>query len=131
VKASGLAAGKGVLMPESVDEALEAVKTVMLEDAFGTAGDEVVIEQLLRGEECSCMAFADGSIASMMLPAQDHKRALDGDRGLNTGGMGAYAPAPCLTLRLQREVESILQQTVEAMAKDGRKYIGVLYGASC
>jgi phosphoribosylamine--glycine ligase/phosphoribosylglycinamide formyltransferase/phosphoribosylformylglycinamidine cyclo-ligase/phosphoribosylamine--glycine ligase/phosphoribosylformylglycinamidine cyclo-ligase len=128
VKASGLAAGKGVLMPESVDEALEAVKTVMLDDAFGAAGDEVVIEQLLCGEECSCMAFADGCIASMMLPAQDHKRALDGDRGLNTGGMGAYAPAPCLTPRLQREVEVILQRTVEAMAKDGRKYIGVLYG---
>jgi phosphoribosylamine--glycine ligase/phosphoribosylglycinamide formyltransferase/phosphoribosylformylglycinamidine cyclo-ligase/phosphoribosylamine--glycine ligase/phosphoribosylformylglycinamidine cyclo-ligase len=83
---------------------------------------------LLVGEEVSCMAFADGKVASMMVPAQDHKRANDGDQGLNTGGMGAYAPAPCLTPRLAREVEDVLQRTVDAMAKDGRPYIGVLYG---
>mmetsp|Transcript_8397 Transcript_8397/g.21470 ORF Transcript_8397/g.21470 Transcript_8397/m.21470 type:complete len:643 (-) Transcript_8397:209-2137(-) len=128
VKASGLAAGKGVLMPESLDEALEAVKSVMLDGAFGSAGDEVVIEQLLLGEECSCMAFADGSTMSMMVPAQDHKRAEDGDKGPNTGGMGAYAPAPCLTPRLRREVEDVLQRTVEALAKEDRRYVGVLYG---
>lgn len=128
VKASGLAAGKGVLMPESMDEALEAVKSVMLENAFGSAGDEVVIEQLLVGEECSCMAFSDGKIASMMVPAQDHKRVDDDDRGPNTGGMGAYAPAPCLTPRLRREVEDVLQRTVEGLAAESRTYIGVLYG---
>lgn len=128
VKASGLAAGKGVLMPESLDEALEAVKSVMLEGAFGSAGDEVVIEQLLIGEECSCMAFADGKVASMMVPAQDHKRVDDDDRGPNTGGMGAYAPAPCLTPRLRREVIDVLQRTVEGLAAEGRTYIGVLYG---
>jgi len=128
VKASGLAAGKGVLMPESVEEALDAVKSVMVDAAFGSAGDEVVVEELLIGEECSCMAFADGKIASMMLPAQDHKRAEDGDKGLNTGGMGAYAPAPCLTPRLASEVQTVLQQTVEALAKERRPYIGVLYG---
>lgn len=128
VKASGLAAGKGVLMPASVDEAKAAVKEVMVDKAFGSAGDEVVIEQLLIGEECSCMAFADGKIASMMLPAQDHKRVNDNDEGPNTGGMGAYAPAPCLTPKLRREVEEILQRTVEALAKEGRKYVGVLYG---
>eukprot|EP00933_Yihiella_yeosuensis_P051124 TRINITY_DN4896_c0_g1_i2.p1 TRINITY_DN4896_c0_g1~~TRINITY_DN4896_c0_g1_i2.p1 ORF type:complete len:680 (-),score=169.44 TRINITY_DN4896_c0_g1_i2:73-1899(-) len=127
VKASGLAAGKGVLMPDSVDAAVDAVKEIMA-GAFGAAGDEVVIEQLLIGEECSCMAFSDGKIASMMVPAQDHKRAEDGDKGPNTGGMGAYAPAPCLTPRLREEVEKVLQQTVEALAKEDRTYIGVLYG---
>merc|ERR1719379_1082646 len=74
------------------------------------------------------MAFADGKIASMMLPAQDHKRALDGDKGPNTGGMGAYAPAPCLTPKLRKQVQIILQNTVDAMAKEGRTYVGVLYG---
>jgi len=128
IKASGLAAGKGVLMPQSVDEAKVAVKEVMVDKAFGAAGDEVVIEQLLIGEEVSCMAFSDGSTASMMLPAQDHKRVDDNDQGVNTGGMGAYAPAPCLTPILRREVESVLQRTVEAMAAEGRKYSGVLYG---
>lgn len=128
VKASGLAAGKGVLMPESVDEAVAAVKTIMVDDAFGAAGNEVVVEQLLIGEECSCMAFADGQIASLMVPAQDHKRVDDGDKGPNTGGMGAYAPAPCLTPDLRKEVEAVLQRTVEALAKEGRPYVGVLYG---
>uniref|UniRef100_A0A7S2Q7A0 phosphoribosylamine--glycine ligase n=1 Tax=Zooxanthella nutricula TaxID=1333877 RepID=A0A7S2Q7A0_9DINO len=128
VKASGLAAGKGVLMPTSVEEARAAVKEVMVDKAFGAAGDEVVIEQLLVGEECSCMAFADGKVASMMVPAQDHKRVNDNDEGPNTGGMGAYAPAPCLTPKLRREVEDILQRTVEALAKEGRRYVGVLYG---
>jgi phosphoribosylamine--glycine ligase/phosphoribosylformylglycinamidine cyclo-ligase len=110
VKASGLAAGKGVLMPTSVDEALSGVKEVLLESAFGSAGDEIVIEQLLIGEEVSCMAFADGKIASMMLPAQDHKRVNDGDEGPNTGGMGAYAPAPCLTPELKPRVQEVLQK---------------------
>mmetsp|Transcript_46614 Transcript_46614/g.85403 ORF Transcript_46614/g.85403 Transcript_46614/m.85403 type:complete len:639 (-) Transcript_46614:43-1959(-) len=128
VKASGLCAGKGVLMPESKEEALAAVKSVMEDGAFGSAGDEVVIEQLLIGEECSCMAFCDGKKGAMMVPAQDHKRALDGDQGLNTGGMGAYAPAPCLVPRLAREVEAILQRTLDALASEGRPYIGVLYG---
>jgi len=128
VKASGLAAGKGVLMPTSVDEAKAAIKEVMVDKAFGAAGDEVVVEQLLIGEECSCMAFADGKIASMMAPAQDHKRVNDNDQGPNTGGMGAYAPAPCLTPELRKEVEKILQKTVESLAAEGRTYIGVLYG---
>lgn len=128
VKASGLAAGKGVLMPESLDEALRDLKAVMLDNAFGSAGEEVVIEQLLVGEEVSCMAFTDGTHVAMMPPAQDHKRAHDGDRGLNTGGMGAYAPAPCLTPRLRREVLAIMERTVKAMAEERRVYRGVLYG---
>jgi len=128
IKASGLAAGKGVLMPESEAEAKAAVKEVMIDKAFGDAGDEVVIEQLLLGEECSCMSFSDGAVSSLMLAAQDHKRVNDGDQGVNTGGMGAYAPAPCLTPELRKTVDMILQQTVVAMASEGRKYIGVLYG---
>merc|ERR1719401_1729641 len=115
VKASGLAAGKGVLMPTSVEEAKAAVREVMVDKAFGAAGDEVVVEQLLIGEECSCMAFSDGKVASMMVPAQDHKRVNDNDEGPNTGGMGAYAPAPCLTPKLRRQVEEVLQRTVEAL----------------
>eukprot|EP00931_Biecheleriopsis_adriatica_P037646 TRINITY_DN21592_c0_g7_i1.p1 TRINITY_DN21592_c0_g7~~TRINITY_DN21592_c0_g7_i1.p1 ORF type:complete len:460 (-),score=130.10 TRINITY_DN21592_c0_g7_i1:75-1406(-) len=128
VKASGLAAGKGVLMPQSLEEAKAAVKEIMVDKVFGSAGEELVVEQLLVGEECSCMAFSDGQVASMMLPAQDHKRANDNDEGPNTGGMGAYAPAPCLTPDLKVKVEEVLQRTVEALAKEGRKYVGVLYG---
>eukprot|EP00928_Gymnodinium_smaydae_P037220 TRINITY_DN25873_c0_g1_i1.p1 TRINITY_DN25873_c0_g1~~TRINITY_DN25873_c0_g1_i1.p1 ORF type:complete len:641 (-),score=98.85 TRINITY_DN25873_c0_g1_i1:428-2350(-) len=128
VKASGLAAGKGVLMPVSEDEAVAAVKSVMVDAVFGSAGDEVVIEQLLFGEEVSCMAFCDGKTAHMMPPAQDHKRVNDNDEGPNTGGMGAYAPAPCLVPRLQREVAAVLQKTVDALAEEDRKYVGVLYG---
>mmetsp|Transcript_13071 Transcript_13071/g.24702 ORF Transcript_13071/g.24702 Transcript_13071/m.24702 type:complete len:446 (+) Transcript_13071:28-1365(+) len=128
VKASGLAAGKGVLMPQSVEEAKAAVEEVMVKKAFGAAGDELVVEQLLIGEECSCMAFADGQTAAMMVPAQDHKRVDDGDQGPNTGGMGAYAPAPCLTPELAEQVKDVLQRTVEALAKEGRRYVGVLYG---
>lgn len=128
VKASGLAAGKGVVMPASVDEAKDAVKQIMVDKIFGEAGDEVVVEQLLEGEECSCMAFSDGKVASIMAPAQDHKRVDDNDLGPNTGGMGAYAPAPCLTPSLKRTVEEVLQRTVDALAKEGRTYVGVLYG---
>ena len=105
VKASGLAAGKGVLMPQSLEEAKAGVKEVMVDKVFGSAGDELVVEQLLIGEECSCMAFADGQVAAMMAPAQDHKRVNDNDQGPNTGGMGAYAPAPCLTPELRVQVE--------------------------
>merc|ERR1711953_848897 len=115
-------------MPQSMEEALDAAKSVLVDRTFGAAGDEVVIEQLLIGEEVSCMAFSDGKRASMMVPAQDHKRVNDGDEGPNTGGMGAYAPAPCLTADLRPKVETILQNTVDALAKEGRKYIGVLYG---
>ncbi|CAJ1437306.1 unnamed protein product [Effrenium voratum] len=128
VKASGLAAGKGVLMPQTLEEAKDAVKQVMVDKVFGAAGDETVIEQLLIGEEVSCMAFSDGQRAAMMVPAQDHKRVDDNDQGPNTGGMGAYAPAPCLTPELKPQVEEVLQRTVEALATEGRRYVGVLYG---
>jgi phosphoribosylamine--glycine ligase len=94
IKASGLAAGKGVILPETPEEAAAAVRSMLVEGVFGAAGREIVIEERLSGPEVSLMAFCDGRTVAPMIPAQDHKRLLDGDRGPNTGGMGAYAPAP-------------------------------------
>ncbi len=128
VKASGIAAGKGVIMPSSTEEALAAVKLVMVDKVFGPAGDECVIEEWLQGEEVSVLAFCDGKRAVAMPAAQDHKRAYDGDRGPNTGGMGAYAPTPCVTPTIRKKIEDILQRTVEAMAAEGRPYRGCLFG---
>jgi len=127
VKASGLAAGKGVLLPTSKAETIEAVKEIMSDRAFGAAGDTCVIESFMTGPEASCLAFCDGKTAVLMPAAQDHKRALDNDEGLNTGGMGAYAPAPCVTPALQREIEAMCIKTVEKMAERGTPYVGVLY----
>lgn len=127
VKASGLAAGKGVLLPTTKDETIAAVKEIMSEKAFGTAGDVCVIESFLTGPEASCLAFCDGKTAVLMPAAQDHKRALDNDQGLNTGGMGAYAPAPCVTPALQKEIEAMCILTVEKMAERGTPYVGCLY----
>ena len=127
VKASGLAAGKGVLLPTTKDETIAAVKEIMSEKAFGTAGDVCVIESFLTGPEASCLAFCDGKTAVLMPAAQDHKRALDNDQGLNTGGMGAYAPAPCVTPALQEEIEAMCILTVEKMAERGTPYVGLLY----
>jgi len=128
IKASGLAAGKGVLLPTTKEEALAGLKEVMLDKAFGDAGDEVVVEQFLEGEEVSVLAFCDGKTVVLMPGAQDHKRALDGDQGLNTGGMGAYAPAPILTPALRAKAQAILQKSVDGMAAEGTPYQGVLYG---
>ena len=119
IKASGLAAGKGVLLPTSKEEALQGLKEVMLDRAFGDAGNEVVVEQFLDGEEVSVLAFCDGKTVVLMPGAQDHKRALDGDQGLNTGGMGAYAPAPILTPALRAKTQAIMQQSVDGMAAEG------------
>lgn len=127
VKASGLAAGKGVLLPTTKEETIEAVKQIMSDKAFGAAGDTCVIESFLTGPEASCLAFCDGKTARLMPAAQDHKRALDNDQGLNTGGMGAYAPAACITPHLQREIEDMCIKTVQKMAERGTPYIGVLY----
>ncbi|CAN0050266.1 unnamed protein product, partial [Ectocarpus sp. 4 AP-2014] len=127
VKASGLAAGKGVLMPETKEEAIAALEVVMVKKEFGESGAEVVVEEFLEGEEVSILAICDGKTAVCMPGAQDHKRALDGDGGLNTGGMGAYAPAPCLTPRLARECADICQSTVTAMAAEGNPFVGVLF----
>jgi phosphoribosylamine--glycine ligase/phosphoribosylglycinamide formyltransferase/phosphoribosylformylglycinamidine cyclo-ligase/phosphoribosylamine--glycine ligase/phosphoribosylformylglycinamidine cyclo-ligase len=127
VKASGLAAGKGVLLPNTKQETIEAVKEIMSDKAFGDAGDTCVIESFLTGPEASCFALCDGKTAVLMPAAQDHKRALDNDQGLNTGGMGAYAPAPCVTPDLKKEIEAMCIKTVEKMAERGTPYVGLLY----
>ncbi|VEU35771.1 unnamed protein product [Pseudo-nitzschia multistriata] len=127
VKASGLAAGKGVLLPTTKQETIDAVNEIMSDKAFGDAGDTCVIESFMTGPEASCFALCDGKTAVLMPAAQDHKRALDNDEGLNTGGMGAYAPAPCVTPDLQKEIEAMCIKTVEKMAERGTPYVGLLY----
>jgi phosphoribosylamine--glycine ligase len=128
VKADGLAAGKGVVVAETVEEALKALDLIMTEKAYGTAGDRVVIEECLRGEEASFMAFSDGRTVVPMASSQDHKRVFDADKGPNTGGMGAYSPAPIVTAQLERKVmDTIMIPTVRAMEREGRFFKGVLY----
>ena len=128
VKADGLAAGKGVVVAETVDEALKALDLIMSQKAFGTAGDRVVVEECLRGEEASFMAFTDGKTVVPMASSQDHKRVFEADKGPNTGGMGAYSPAPIVTKKLERIImETIMVPTVRAMEKEGRRFKGVLY----
>jgi formyltetrahydrofolate-dependent phosphoribosylglycinamide formyltransferase len=127
IKASGLAAGKGVLLPETAAETVLAIHEIMSDRAFGAAGDTCVVEDYLTGPEASCLAFCDGSTAKCLPAAQDHKRALDGDHGMNTGGMGAYGPAPCVTPDLFREIEGLCQKTVEKMKERGTPYVGILY----
>lgn len=128
IKASGLAAGKGVILPNTTDEAEATLKSILIEKTFGDAGNEVVIEERLVGQEVSLMAFTDGTAIVPMLPAQDHKRLLDGDEGPNTGGMGAYAPAPIFTKDLMNEaIENILQPAIDGLRLDGTPFVGVLY----
>ncbi len=128
VKADGLAAGKGVVVAETVDEALKALDLIMGQKAFGKAGERVVIEECLKGEEASFMAFTDGKTVVPMASSQDHKRVFDADKGPNTGGMGAYSPAPIVTKKLERKImEQIMVPTVAAMEKEGRLFKGVLY----
>jgi phosphoribosylamine--glycine ligase len=128
VKADGLAAGKGVTVAQTVDEALNAVDEAMTENAFGDAGAEIVVEAFLDGEELSFFALVDGTNALPLAGAQDHKAVGEGDTGPNTGGMGAYSPAPSLTEALEAQVmETIIMPTVRGMAADGCPYTGVLY----
>ena len=128
VKADGLAAGKGVVVAETVEEALKALDLIMSQKAFGKAGERVVIEECLKGEEASFMAFTDGKTVVPMASSQDHKRVFDADKGPNTGGMGAYSPAPIVTKKLERKImEQIMVPTVAAMEKEGRLFKGVLY----
>lgn len=128
VKASGLAAGKGVLVTDSADQAAAALRELMVGHAFGAAGDEVVVEERLEGPEVSVLAFCDGERLAVMPPAQDHKRVYEGDRGPNTGGMGAYAPAPVLDDdALAQVVTDVLVPTVRGMALEGSPFVGVLY----
>ena len=128
IKSSGLAAGKGVLLPETVEQADEALRRVMLGGEFGEAGEEVVIEQRLAGEEVSLLAFTDGVTVRPMPPVQDHKRLRDGDEGPNTGGMGAYAPAPiCPPALVEQIMHTVLQPAVDGLRQEGRPFVGVLY----
>lgn len=128
VKASGLAAGKGVILCETEDEAIEALDQIMGERIFGEAGDEVVIEEFLTGEEASFFALVDGKTALPLVSAQDHKTAYDGDTGPNTGGMGAYSPAPMVTGAMADDImKTIIQPTLDGMAAEGRPYKGVLF----
>jgi len=128
VKADGLAAGKGVVVCESEEEALQAVDEIMVKKKFGAAGNRVVIEEKLTGEEVSVLAFTDGTSVVPMVSSQDHKQIYEGDKGPNTGGMGAYAPAPVYTPEVHRDVmEKILKPAVRGMREEGRPYEGVLY----
>ena len=128
IKADGLAAGKGVIVAETEEQALAAVTDIMEDREFGAAGSRVVIEEFMAGEEASLLAFTDGESIFPMVSSQDHKRAYDGDKGPNTGGMGTYAPAPVMTSALVREAtEKILKPAIAGMAAEGRKYQGCLY----
>lgn len=128
VKADGLAAGKGVVVAMTKEEALEAIDEMMADQKFGNAGARVVLEEFMEGEEASLLAFTDGKTVVPMIAAQDHKRVYDNDEGPNTGGMGTYAPAPVMTdvLRL-KATERILKPVVAAMAEEGTPYQGCLY----
>lgn len=128
IKADGLAAGKGVIIPESREEAHAALKTIMQDKEFGAAGDAVVIEELLRGDEISILSFCDGKSLRSLPPAQDHKRVGDGDTGPNTGGMGTYAPTPVVTAEQLREIhETVLQPTIDGMRAEGAPMVGCLF----
>jgi phosphoribosylamine---glycine ligase len=128
IKADGLAAGKGVIVASTVDEAIDALRLIMKDRAFGDAGDRVVVEKCLEGEEASFMVFTDGETIVPMVSSQDHKRVFDGDTGPNTGGMGAYSPAPVITPELEKEIiDTIMRPTIEGMKSEGIKYKGILY----
>lgn len=128
LKADGLALGKGVLICETKEDAKEGVKTLMLDKQFGSAGDTIVIEEFMTGREVSVLAFSDGKTIQCMTSAQDHKRAKDGDQGLNTGGMGTFSPSPFYTDEVKAFCERyVYQATIDAMAKEGRPFVGVLF----
>ncbi|MBQ4523665.1 MAG: phosphoribosylamine--glycine ligase [Lachnospiraceae bacterium] len=128
LKADGLALGKGVLICNTLEEAKEGVKTLMLDKQFGSAGDRIVIEEFMTGREVSVLCFCDGKSIKTMTSAQDHKRAKDGDQGLNTGGMGTFSPSPFYTEEIHEFCKKeIYQKTMDAMAAEGRPFVGVLF----
>jgi phosphoribosylamine--glycine ligase/phosphoribosylformylglycinamidine cyclo-ligase len=128
IKASGLAGGKGVIIPETREQALASLKAIMVDAIFGVAGEVVIIEEKLEGQEISLMAFSDGRNIKAMPPAQDHKRLLDGNRGPNTGGMGAIAPTPiCPPEMADSLAKTILQPAIDGLREEGSPFIGVLY----
>ncbi|MFO0693005.1 MAG: phosphoribosylamine--glycine ligase [Polyangiales bacterium] len=128
VKADGLAAGKGVVVATSTEEAVEAIDSIMRKKAFGPAGDKVVIEETLRGQEVSYHVVSDGKTYVRMAPAQDHKRVFDGDKGPNTGGMGAYSPPPVFTAEVEEKVLArVVEPTLRGMASEGTPFQGALF----
>ncbi len=128
IKADGLAAGKGVIVTESVEEAIDALKLIMREKAFGSAGDRVIVEQCLRGEEASFMVLTDGKTVLPLVTSQDHKTVFDNDKGPNTGGMGAYSPAPVITKGLEKDImKSIIRPLIKGLKKEKIQYWGVIY----
>ena len=128
LKADGLALGKGVLICNTLEEAKEGVKTLMLDKQFGDAGNEIVIEEFMTGREVSVLAFCDGKTIKCMTSAQDHKRAKDGDQGLNTGGMGTFSPSPFYNDEVEAFCEKyVYQSTIDAMAFEGRPFTGILF----
>ncbi len=128
LKADGLALGKGVLICRNLEEAKQGVKTIMLDKKFGAAGNEMVIEEFMTGREVSVLSFVDGKTIKTMTSAQDHKRAGDGDTGLNTGGMGTFSPSPFYTKEVEEFCEKyIYQPTVDAMAAEGREFKGIIF----
>ena len=128
LKADGLALGKGVLICNTREEAMEGVKTLMLDKQFGAAGDTIVVEEFMTGREVSVLTFVDGNTYRVMTSAQDHKRAKDGDQGLNTGGMGNFSPSPFYTKEVDEFCEKyVYQATVDAMAAEGREFKGIIF----
>lgn len=128
IKADGLALGKGVIIPETLEDAISGVKEIMEDKIFGDSGNNVVVEEFLTGPEVSVLAFTDGKCVKPMVTSMDHKRALDGDKGLNTGGMGTVSPNPYYTEDVAKEcMEKIFVPTIEAMNKEGRTFKGCLY----
>lgn len=128
LKADGLALGKGVLICQNLEEAEDGVKEIMLDKHFGSAGNRMVIEEFMTGREVSVLSFVDGKHIKIMTSAQDHKRAMDGDQGLNTGGMGTFSPSPFYTAEVDEFCQKyIYQATVDAMASEGREFKGVIF----
>ena len=128
LKADGLALGKGVLICNTLEEAKDGVKEIMLDKHFGSAGNRMVIEEFMTGREVSVLSFVDGKTIKIMTSAQDHKRAMDGDRGLNTGGMGTFSPSPFYTEEVDEFCKKyIYQATVDAMAAEGRPFKGIIF----
>ena len=128
IKADGLAAGKGVFVAETVDEAINGLRLIMKDRAFGDAGNRVIVEECIHGEEASFMAFTDGKTILPMVSSQDHKRVFDADNGPNTGGMGAYSPAPVITENLESIImENVMRPMIRGLQSEGIKYKGILY----
>ncbi|MCJ1349790.1 hypothetical protein MMC31_008031, partial [Peltigera leucophlebia] len=128
IKVSGLAAGKGVILPSTKEEAVEALENIMLRGSFGSAGSSIVIEEYLEGDEISVLTFSDGAHTWSFPPGQDHKRIFEGDRGLNTGGMGVYAPTPLVTPEIMTDIEErVLKPTFQGLKSEGRTFTGMLF----